>query len=107
MDYDDAALSADRSRDLPAAPSGPPDGAVAPPPVDGGRGSERRGPVAVRIAQLPSTRQEIYALERACLKAAKASGYRGRKAKTEAARIYNAAIEEAQRVVREPETQAS
>jgi len=67
--------------------------------------ADPRGPVAVRIAQLPETRQEIYALERACLKAAKQSGYSGGKAKTEAARIYNAAIEEAQRAVREPETQ--
>jgi len=63
-------------------------------------------PVArIRIAQMPKTRQEIYALERACLKAAKQAGLRGKHAKVEAERIYNAAVEEAQRKVREPETQ--
>lgn len=59
----------------------------------------------VRAPRLPETRAEIYALERACLKAVKKAGVHGRRVKTEAARVYNDAVAEAGRQVREPETQ--
>ena len=63
-------------------------------------------PVAsIRVPRPPQTRAEIYALERASLQAAKKAGCRGKRAKTEAARIYNAAVAEAERAVREPATQ--
>lgn len=56
----------------------------------------------IRISAPPRTRKEIYALERACLRGAKARGHRGRFARLEAERLYNAAVEEASRTVREP-----
>lgn len=61
----------------------------------------------VRVAHAPRTQAERYELERACLKAAKKAGHRGQQAKYEAARYYNAAIDEAGRKVRDPITQPS
>jgi hypothetical protein len=80
---------------------------MAPAPVDDRRQPDVPAPVAVRVSEAPKTCAEIYALERACLKAVKAKGMRGQQAKIEAVRSYNAAVQEAQRKVREPETQQS
>src|SRR5207245_1235971 len=64
---------------------------------------ERDERLGMRITELPTTRQAIYALERACLKEAKAAGYRGSHAVTEANRRYFDAIDECKRKVREPQ----
>lgn len=57
----------------------------------------------VVIERLPRDQREVYALEKACLKAAKAQGLRGEWARTQAVRIFNAAIEECKHRVRRPE----
>lgn len=66
---------------------------------------DNRVPVAgvLVLERLPQTRREIYRLERASLDAAKRQGLRGKWAQAQAARIYNAAIEECQHRVRRPE----
>lgn len=61
----------------------------------------------IRVAKAPETQAERYELERACLKAAKKAGHRGRHARVEATRYYYAAVEESRRTVREPSTQPS
>jgi hypothetical protein len=64
-------------------------------------------PCPVRVSEAPKTNAERYALERECLKAAKAAGHRGVQRKVAAARYYNAAVSEAGNAVREPGTQGS
>jgi hypothetical protein len=64
-------------------------------------------PSDVRVSNAPATNQDIYDLEKACLRAARAQGKTGKLAQLEAARLYNAAMDEARRQVREPATQPS
>ena len=65
---------------------------------------DNRVPAGVLVIErLPRNRREIYDLEKACLKAARMQGLRGEWARTQAVRIYNAAIEECEHRVRRPE----
>lgn len=61
----------------------------------------------MRISEPPKTEAERRALEKACLKEAKAAGFTGERARIEAVRRYYSALDECNRRVREPATQPS